>query len=490
MHESRLAQILIKRNGILSWLQTTAHYPVRAVCGPRGSGKTTALRQYAALSAAGTVAHVQVRDGTTADELAALVACTGTAEEIVLDDLDRATPTAVEMFFESIAHGDSRRFVILGRSRALLRAQSLVARGSAALIDPHALTFDDEEIAQLSSALGIAHDAGDIAQLRHDTDGWAVAVDWILRDAARAGRPLRGAFEEWIERSGHLLLEFVGSSVEAMAEFESCIRGGWMNAQNKLDRLESLGYPIVRARSLLRPCRILITLLAPAPSVAEEVQHDPLLSLKLLGRFRCEIGARTVAFQRRRDRNIFAFVAMAPEGRVQRQQILEAFWPDVNRALATQGLRTALSRIRHALGQAVGAEAVDSYFNSEKLEIGVDQSKVVVDARRFIDQVERGRMEEACGTMPTAMHHYHAAERLYENRLFASEAVEQCFVAQVEELEQMYATMLLRLAELSARNAEYDNARNYARRLIARSSDEDMQSRVFTFLGPRERVPA
>ena len=43
---------------------------------------------------------------------------------------------------------------------------------------------DESAVAELARTYGVAFDREDVAQLLHDTDGWALASEWLVRDAA------------------------------------------------------------------------------------------------------------------------------------------------------------------------------------------------------------------------------------------------------------------------------------------------------------------
>ena len=88
------------------------------------------------------------------------------------------------------------------------------------------------------------------------------------------------------------------------------------------------------------------------------------MTLNAFGRFRCEIGGRPVTFSRRRDQQVFTYVALTPDRRATREHLLEAFWPGLSHAVASQGLRTTLSHIRRAIAQAAPGTDPERYFRA------------------------------------------------------------------------------------------------------------------------------
>jgi DNA-binding SARP family transcriptional activator len=480
----------IKRARIAAWFDATLAVAVRLVAAPVGAGKTFAVKQYAARNP-GRVTYVTVPPGAGRHALQQLVA-ENAADEIILDGADRADPQAYAEMVEDISQGRvAARLIVVGRSRRQLGAHALLAHGLASAYHAADLAFDAQEIAQLADVCGVEYDAHDVAQLLHDTEGWPVAVRWLVRDAAQNHRSLRDAFAHWRERNGHLLLEFVASQrhedANAFAAFERVLAAGGDGERIELDRLEQIGLPLVRTRSGVQPYRILARLSAPDKVVApDRISRDVprLMMLNVLGRVRCDIGGQPLTFARRRDEHVFVFVALAPEGRTTRDRLLDAFWPDTDRRVAAQGLRTTLSRIRRSIAEAAPGTDPNRYFDTAG-DIRLDLTAIAVDARRFVEHVEQGRLDDALGAIDAAKHHYRSAHRLYGDRLLALEAPEECFAADAESLARHYVFTLTRLTELHAALGDIEVARHYASELISTNTKDARRSarNVFAAVG-------
>jgi DNA-binding SARP family transcriptional activator len=479
----------VERRRVLEWLDAASDSPVRMLCGPIGSGKTFAARQFVARSE-GTAAYLAVPARADADRLRAMIAGCAAAT-VVLDDADRIDANVYAELVDAIfARELERKLILVGRSRRRLRAESLIARGFARVCSDDVLAFDADEVERLAAAHGVATERDDIAQLLHDTDGWAVATEWFVRDAAENRRPLRDAFTHWRQRNGHLLLEFVehegfedATSYEA---FFNALREGWP-AEHEAARLEQLGLPIVRTRTGLRPYRILARLAAPI-SERVDVQMTTtlpaLMAVNVFGRFRCEIAGRAVPFSRRRDQQVFAFVVLQPECRTSREKLLEAFWPGVNHTVALQGLRTTLSRIRRAILEAAPSVDPQRYFETAG-EVRVNVRAVAIDVHRFVDRIEQGRIDDARGAVEGAKHHYRVAQRIYADRVLAAEAPEPCLEREAERFEALYIEVLTRITELHAATGEFEIAREAVRTLLS-CNNEEARRRVLACIGPAE----
>jgi DNA-binding SARP family transcriptional activator len=473
----------VERRRVLDWLEAAGEVPVRILCGPVGSGKTYAAKQFVARSG-GRAAYVRVPPRAGEDQLRASIETAPGADTIVLDEVDRTDTAVYAALVDAITSGElERKIVLIGRSRRRLRAESLIARGFARAVNDETLAFDASEIEELAGAYGVAYDRDDVAQLLHDTDGWALAAEWLVRDAAEERRSLRDAFSHWHGRNGHLLVEFVEregfEDAAAIEAFFGALRKGWPGTEHETTRLEQLGLPIVRTRSGLRPYRILARLAAPAvvgspasvPLDRPTVSLPPLMAVNVFGRFRCELAGRPVVFSRRRDQQVFAFVALEPECRTTREKLIEAFWPGMNHAVASQGLRTTLSRIRRAIAEAVPSIDPERYFETAG-EVRVNVRTVAVDVHRFVDRVEQGRIDDARGSLDGAKHHYRIAQRIYADRVMAAEAPEPCLERRAEQFEALYVEVLTRITELHAATGDFETAREAARALLSCNSEE------------------
>jgi len=196
----------IERPRLAAWFTDTRHASVRIVCAPLGSGKTCAVQQYAD-GQGGSTGYVRVPAGAGAAALRGVLARGGAFTEIVLDEIDRADPDGYRALVDDITDGlIDTRLILIGRSRRRLHGHALVARGLAVACDPALLAFDAEETAALATLMRVLSDGQDVNQLLHDTEGWALATQWLVRDAAEAGRTLSDAFARWREAEDFLTL--------------------------------------------------------------------------------------------------------------------------------------------------------------------------------------------------------------------------------------------------------------------------------------------
>jgi DNA-binding SARP family transcriptional activator len=75
------------------------------------------------------------------------------------------------------------------------------------------------------------------------------------------------------------------------------------------------------------------------------------------------------------------YLALRPDGRASRRELIEAFWPDADPLLGAQSLRSACSTMRRALAAVVG-HATLAHYVSFGDEIALNLELFTVDARR------------------------------------------------------------------------------------------------------------
>jgi hypothetical protein len=443
---SKKPQSVIERPTVARTLEARDDCPVRILCAPIGSGITTALREYVRTTKSAT--YLAVSAETDVAEIASLLADCRAAREIVVDRADAMSPEAFDHVLQ-LASSGKRRLLLAGNARTALRVHTLVARGDAILINAAVLAFTEDDILRLARNYGLDPDAHDVAQLAHDTEGWPIAVSWIVRDVARSGRTLRSAFDIWLHETGLLLREYIDAAIpepRATAAFELVIAAdAYAGLQPELGRLSALGYPVVRTRTGLRPYAV-CRRIGREPLSPAHRESDRRLIINLFGRFSCRIEDKEVAFVRRRDRSVLIYLALSPEARVSRAELASMFWPGVPAAVSSQGVRTTLSRLRRAISVAVGGDA-ERYLTTGNM-VALDSENVVIDARRFDDHLTYARVAEERSEYQKARKHYQFASSLYTGSLLRSEPVDETLKTLVEGYAMRAQTVSQRIDAL------------------------------------------
>jgi DNA-binding SARP family transcriptional activator len=174
------------------------------------------------------------------------------------------------------------------------------------------------------------------------------------------------------------------------------------------------------------------------------------MQVRLFGWFRAEVDRRPIEWVRRRDRQIFKYLALQPGGSVSRADLGKLFWPDAEKHLVAQSLRTACSNIRKAIAQLVGFDRVEAYFRAGD-DLSLDLDNVIIDVNGFLAHANDGDEQHDRGDVRAAYAHYRSAGRLYRGNLLLGDAHERWVGPLAATLEQRHVTVLERLSEIAAK---------------------------------------
>lgn len=483
----RIAPKTLRRSRLERWLRAQAGHVVRLIVGPAGSGKSTAvLHHFEADDVTGSYVAL-TRDAAPSDFFAAvaealnlrnvpagyvdfLVAlrrATDAPYTLAIDDADNANPETLALLMRLVENApEGLSLIYCARSREAIAASRWMASGAGTLCDARRLAFDRGEIPLLADMWGVAHTHAAVAQLLEESDGWAVVVSGAIRSAAEDQRSLHDAYEHWRNAYGEVFLDFITADAERAddrdrALVQSLINGQGIADADALRRLEARGLFVVNDGMGVRPLRAVQQARA-VPTKALETSIP--MVVRMLGRFNVTVNGRSVEWVRRRDQQIVKYLLLCSGATATRDELTRVFWPNANRALATQSLRTACSNIRKALAATVGYARVERYFRAADKNVVVDLSNVVTDVGLFNAHANAGDAAYERGARDEAMTHYRAAERAYSGRLLEEDAPAPWFTPQVAALQRRLALLLERLAEAAYGAGDHRHAAEYAYR--------------------------
>jgi hypothetical protein len=468
----RLGPSIVRRPKLEEWLGRFRSVPVRFLVAPPGFGKTLAVVGYLRhVSANGF--YCALTANSNGEQLWASVAralgtgsAFGSHEELVRALATRA-PLEVAIDCEDIpgADGvdailrliedlpDEVALLIACRTRTPFQVARLVSQGTASLCDAERLAFDAAEIRHVAESCNVPFTHAEIARMLDATDGWPQVVSGALRKAAEDSCGLGQAFENWRMRHGHLFNEFIGGALARVSEKDAdlvlkLMSGSRLDDHRQLQALEEQGLFVIHTRDGYRPLRALsrgriYDRYGRRPHAASPMQ------VRLFGWFAAEIDRRPIEWIRRRDRQIFKYVALQPGGAVSRNELGHVFWPETERHLAARSLRTVCSNIRKAIAQIVGFREVDAYFHTVD-ELSIDLDNVIVDVNRFVSHADDADEQYARGELRAAYAHYRSASRVYRGDLLIGDAHEPWVATHDAALRGRHAVVLERIAEIAA----------------------------------------
>jgi hypothetical protein len=407
----------IVRHHLDDWLDRNATGRIRIIAGQPGSGKTIAAAAWARRRS-NAVRWFTVAHGATEAELRAAIAVPELGE-LVVDGADRASADGRAFLAQLPRHSPAAvRFLYLVRNVSAFESAGLAE--PAALMDAAVLRFDEREIEALCTAHGVASTAKERQRFLAATGGWAFALAGTVRYAAAIGGSLGDAFPRWLATARPFIEQLVDEAATdaplAATAFDRIVRGVAGGA-DELREAALAAFFVERAGELYRVNPVVASLRGdgrgssrPAPAV-----------LHMFGRFRVTIGSGEVCFGRRRARALIQFLAVRGDGTATREELLRAFWPDMERRAASDALVNTCSTIRRALAQCVGRDAVDEYFTVHRSTIALRLGNVVSTANRFSTHVKVASAAFDRGDFDAAVAHSSAALRLHSAPLLSGE---------------------------------------------------------------------
>jgi predicted ATPase/DNA-binding SARP family transcriptional activator/DNA-binding CsgD family transcriptional regulator len=194
------------------------------------------------------------------------------------------------------------------------------------------------------------------------------------------------------------------------------------------------------------------------------------LHITLLGAFRVSIGSRPVpdsAWRASQARNLLILLALAPDHRLHRDQIMEWLWPDRKPANAANSLHQASYALRHILEPELPQAASSSY-------IQMHAGSVVLTApdRLWID-VDAFTAAAAAARRARTSAMYEAALQLYTGDLLPDDPYADWATTRREELRTLYRALLAEQARLYEQEGQIDRAIRALNRLIEVESTEE-----------------
>ncbi len=494
----RLTPLTIYRPRLERWLQAYSQYPVRLIIAPAGSGKTSLVLKYCAKSERETL-YFALPESCDAKHVRKIIAQAREASpaqclEIVIDEMDNGSPEAVAELLRFVEDApENITLIYAGRSRELIDARRLIARGVGVLCDARRMAFDAQEAGALAEASGVAAGDLDLRRLIEDTDGWAMAVSSTIRTAAAENETVERAYHLWRSHSQGFLRDFAAAELQRVSL--DCRQAFWdlFNGAASLDpvrlrELEAQGlFVIDDGCEPLRLFRALRPLGVKALTSSASTSFTPPLMVSMFRSFQARIENREIPWVRRRDQQIVKYLLLKPNGTATRAELASTFWSDTDRHLATQSVRTACSTIRKAFASIVGPANVDLYFRTAP-DIQIDLTNVVCDLRRFNAHVSDGDADYDRGDFQNASMHYRAAEKLYAGRLLEFEGPEPWIVPHANLMQDRLVQALERLGTLALESEEITTATQYASRAQAIAPDHPAVERLYASLD-RVRSP-
>ncbi len=170
--------------------------------------------------------------------------------------------------------------------------------------------------------------------------------------------------------------------------------------------------------------------------------------VEMLGGFSVRVGSRAIGQSEWRLRKAAALtklLALAPDHRLHREQVMEALWPHLENRAASNNLRRTLHSARKALDPAASSR----YLASEQGRLVLcSEGELWVDVEAFEEAAETARRECEPAT-------YRAALDLYAGELLPGDRYEEWAEDRRQGLRRLNLTLLMELASIYEDRGEH-----------------------------------
>src|SRR5215218_7348644 len=184
------------------------------------------------------------------------------------------------------------------------------------------------------------------------------------------------------------------------------------------------------------------------------------IRVRLLGGFRISVGSRVIEAKQwrlRKPATLVKLLALAPNHRLQREQIMDLLWPESGKRSASNNLRQIVHTTRKILDPVAGSSYLQSDTESLVLCPG---GEIWVDVEAFEEAAATARRSKD----PAA---YRAALELYAGELLPEDRYEEWAQDRRDVLRRSYLDLLVALAGAHEERGEHGPAVEVLRRAIA-----------------------
>jgi DNA-binding SARP family transcriptional activator len=190
----------------------------------------------------------------------------------------------------------------------------------------------------------------------------------------------------------------------------------------------------------------------------------PPVALYALGPFRLVLGGRLARLDSEsKAAHLLLCLALAPEHRLLRGQLLERIWPQVDPALANQSLHSLVHYLHKLTRSLLGGASILLYQHGYyQLNIA---NGVWVDLDQFEEWSEQGKDLLAGRSVAEGIRYCRQALALYQGDLAGSTDLQA--LLERERLRALFLDLLARLADHHYRREEPREALRYLQRLFA-----------------------
>lgn len=229
---------------------------------------------------------------------------------------------------------------------------------------------------------------------------------------------------------------------------------------------------------------------------AIQVKHNPQgiiggvpkgVRVELLGGFRVSVGSHALdesEWRLRKASSLVKLLALAPQHRLHREQVMDLLWSDLDPKAAANNLRYVLHKARRTLEQSAAAPSRCLHLQGDLLALSPN-GLLWVDAEAFEDAAAAAHRTQNQAA-------YEAALKLYAGDLLPMDRYEAWAEDRRQKLQGTYLALLLEMAELHEKRGDFGLAiEAFGRVLAVEPTHEGARvglTRLYTLWGQQDQA--
>ncbi len=222
--------------------------------------------------------------------------------------------------------------------------------------------------------------------------------------------------------------------------------------------------------------------------LSEGANTAELCEVRLLGQFRVAVAGRRVEesdWPRRKARQLLKLLALAPQHKLHRDQVMESLWPESKVRSATNSLNKTVHMLRRVLEPDLASGSESRFLTRDADQIALKPDTLWIDVEAF-EKLAKSALESQ-----DAMVHESALE-LYAGDLLGEDLYEDWAWSKRDQLRMLHHDLLFSLAQIYARTEQFQRSIDHVNRLlIEEPSNEAAQRhlmRTYARIGHRRQA--
>ena len=220
----------------------------------------------------------------------------------------------------------------------------------------------------------------------------------------------------------------------------------------------------------------------------------PSLEVRFLGKFQASINQASInQWHSVKARSLLKYLVIQRGRPISKDVLIEVLWPNGDPYLANNNLKAAARALRQTLSAGYNSDNDLQWilFQDGNYMIS-DKVKLWLDIDEFEYRWQIGRRLERQGKTNEALSEYQTAEMLYKGDFLEDELYEDWTTLRREALKDIYLAILVKLADFSMQQGDYDGCTSYCRKILDKDiCREDAYQRLmcsYSRLGQRSRA--